>query len=162
MRISRIVICLTFAGSLFFPCMAGAQQQNPVQQQNQAHQQSPTDTASSVQDKCTKNKDHAACLKYYRAGCIAKDPQACNDYAKEISADCGTTPSRTAPPEVLSAYLDCSRKVQCWQDRAIALPQMLQACNQNSDSDQCKTAKRRFATVSPSICDGSHSESPVF
>lgn len=113
----------------------------------------PTPTPKSDRDKCLTDKDHDACKKYYRTGCINKDAEACTNYSKELMIDCGTEPGRDTPPPQVSAYLECARKAQCWQDRAIGIAQMNEACKPNPEADQCKEAKQRFTFISARSCD---------
>jgi hypothetical protein len=113
----------------------------------------PTPTPKSDRDKCQTDKDHDACKKYYRAGCLNKDASACENYAKELKIDCGPEPGRDTPPPQISAYLACARKAQCWQDRVIGIMQINDVCKADPEAAQCKEAKERFASVSVKACD---------
>lgn len=113
-------------------------------------------SGSSVADHCVKDKDHAACLKYYRASCIAKDSSACQNYAHELEMDCGTTP-QNASLATLQNHLACMRKAQCWNDRALGLNRLKSVCQQNPESDECKQVKTTFSLVTPAACDAKSS-----
>jgi hypothetical protein len=111
-------------------------------------------------DSCLTDKDHTACKRFYRAGCLNKDPDACNSYAKELAADCGAPPGPGAKLEQFQNFLACGRKTQCWQDRSIALAQMKDVCSADPNSSACKVTKDRVASVSVRVCDGTASVAP--
>lgn len=119
-----------------------------------SHPQPAQNAQPSNQDACLQSKDHSACLKYYRAGCIGKNPQSCGNYSREILTEC---PADTPPPNAtlaqLQALLSCRRRAQCWQDRTIGLSQLADQCKNGTDSDQCKQAKTRYTEVTPAQCD---------
>lgn len=113
-----------------------------------------TDPSASSKDSCLQKADHAACLQYYRGLCLGKDPQGCLSYTTEIEKDCPTNqPPPNATPDQLKTLLQCRRRAQCWEDRSLGIHQMLDACAADADSDTCKQAKTRFASVTPLACD---------
>lgn len=116
-----------------------------------AYAQDPQSTPKSDRDKCVTDKDHDACKKYYRAGCISKDVEACKGYSKELMTDCGPQPDANTPPAKNHQYLECARKAQCWDNRAASIMQWNEVCKPNPDSPQCKESADRLIT--PKDCD---------
>ena len=107
----------------------------------------PTPKPKSDRDKCETDKDHTACKKYYRANCLAKDPEACKSYAKELMIDCGEQPKPDASGETVHQYLQCARKSQCWHDRSYSIMQLNEVCKADPEGVTCKEVKDRFITA---------------
>jgi len=123
--------------------------------QSQSPQTSTTTAPKTDKEKCLDDKDHMVCKKYYRAGCIGKDSDACDSYAKELILDCPKPDGETDPVKFAQkngAILACLRKVQCWSDRAVALKQIGEACK-DPNGPQCAEAKAQFGFVTARQCD---------